>query len=891
MDNCWARAGHALGFCALGLGLSLPLASNASAATWARDGTTPRLLDLTVVDRSGEPRWLFGREDVAGDGLERFEAAERALDLRSAYVANDAERLWVRAYVASEQEPGTDLRVYVFIDTDDDAATGGAGSSEDIDPALEAERSRGGYDVVLGMQPGTEVGGVWLWSGQRARYEPATLPPLSARAESGVDRDPLRVLGDGHGYVQLSLESRSFGIGPSCSARLLLRSTAGAGAGDRDVGELAPCVSGDADGDGTRDALEATIEPGCERDSECPAEALCIDQRCVFPAYCSSDADCPDGDACGASDVCRAEGGEACSEADGACAGGLVCEASTTCRACANDGECGDGRRCAASGRCVSGAGDGAASGVVLAPGEQVQGGAGTCAAGPSRAGAASAAAFISLGLLLLGLARRRGLARRGLGRLGLFGAAIYLASPDAGAQVDAERLTPAVTHDGWIGAEGSAVRHPDDRWELGAMLHYARNPLVIASGEGELERALVAGRVGMFVGGSASIGESFALGLGLPVFAQHGTGDPSGGGVGDLRVVPKLALTSDVEDGIGLALAAEVRAPTHTGDYSGGADSFSIVPKLILDHRYPGGLRIGANVGVLVRENSDFLNVTSGDELAYAVGISQRLGGLAGRTEIGLELDGGVNLAHPGDEEVALEALGFLRRALGTEWSVQGGVGAGVLEGYGVPTWRVFLGVTFKPTSHDGDQDGVADSRDQCPEFPEDRDGVLDADGCPEEDADGDHDGVSDENDRCPTTPETINGNADEDGCPDGGERRVLFDDGEFVVLDTIRFATGSAHVEPSAYSLLDQVALTLRAHPELEHVRIEGHTDDTGPREVNMALSQQRSLAVRRYLVERGVSPRRLVVRSYGPDRPRETGTDDRARARNRRVEFIVE
>jgi OmpA-OmpF porin, OOP family len=135
------------------------------------------------------------------------------------------------------------------------------------------------------------------------------------------------------------------------------------------------------------------------------------------------------------------------------------------------------------------------------------------------------------------------------------------------------------------------------------------------------------------------------------------------------------------------------------------------------------------------------------------------------------------------------------------------------------------------------------------------------------------------------------VNGSADDDGCPDSGERRVVLDDGEFVVLDTIRFATGSAHVEPSAYPLLDQVALTLRAYPEIEHVRIEGHTDDTGPREVNMALSQQRALSVKRYLVERGVGPKRLVVRSYGPDRPRETGTDNRARARNRRVEFIVE
>ncbi|HWO12861.1 MAG TPA: OmpA family protein, partial [Polyangiaceae bacterium] len=772
---------------------------------------------------------------------------------------------------------------YVFIDNDDDPSTGGSAAATDIDPALASDSSRGGYDVVLGMQGDTLVGSVWQWSAQRSQYEAATLPPLDALAESGTDQDPLRVLVDTHGYVQLSLLAQPLGLGPRCAANLLVRSTSVDGGGDLDVGVLSPCVSGDSDGDGTPDTLDAA-EAGCERDSQCPASALCIEQRCVFPTYCDVDEDCATGESCGSDDVCRAGGGQSC-DPDTTCAGGLVCDAAGSCRACASDAECTGGARCAASGRCVSGDPSDGSGPIALAPGEQVQGGAGTCAASPAPGGAAGRAALaISSLLVLLGLLRRR--------RLALLGAAlVWLVSSDARAQVDAERLTPAVTHDGWVSAEGAAVRHPDDRWEFGALLHYAHNPLIIANGDGEVEQALVSSRFGMFLGGSASIGERFALGLGLPVFAQQGDGDPDGFGIGDLRVVPKLALLNDVEDGVGLALAAELRAPTHGGDYSGGADSFAIFPKVILDHRFPGGLRIGANAGVLVRENQDFLNVTSGDELAYAVGVSQRLGGLGGATELGVELDGAVNLSDPGDEEVALEALGFLRHAFSDEWAIQGGVGAGVLEGYGVPTFRVFLGVKFSPTSHDDDHDGVSDSQDQCPEFAEDHDGVLDGDGCPEEDADADHDGVSDENDRCPTGRETINGNADDDGCPDSGEQRVLLDDGEFVVLDTIRFQTGSSEVEPGADKLLDQVALTLRAYPEIEHVRIEGHTDDTGPREVNMALSQQRAFAVKRHLVERGVSPKRLVVRSYGPDRPRDSGSGKRARANNRRVEFIVE
>ncbi|HWO11923.1 MAG TPA: hypothetical protein VNN80_20660, partial [Polyangiaceae bacterium] len=117
MDYCKARVGRALGFCAPAMALVLSLASSAQ-ASWTGNRTTPRVTDLAVIDRTGEPGWLFGREDVAGDGLERFEAAERALDLRSAYVNSDGERLWVRAYVSSEQAPDTSLRVYVFIDND-----------------------------------------------------------------------------------------------------------------------------------------------------------------------------------------------------------------------------------------------------------------------------------------------------------------------------------------------------------------------------------------------------------------------------------------------------------------------------------------------------------------------------------------------------------------------------------------------------------------------------------------------------------------------------------------------------------------------------------------------------------------------------------------------------
>ncbi len=887
MKFCTARVGHRI--IALFVGGLASSAADAGAATWANERTTPHLSDLVAVDRTGEADWLFGPEDVQGDGLATFTAAEQAIDLRSAYVAIDAQRLWLRAYVSSERAPGSTLRVYFFIDTDEERATGGSAAAPEIDVAFTDDDSRGGYDVVIGMQADSAALAVWQWREQDGAYELSPVAPLAATAEAGVDVDPLRVFADSHGYLQASFTADRVDVTPTCNARLLVRSSAGEGGADLDVGGLASCVASDRDGDGNGvvDLVEVSSEASCQRDEQCPASGLCISGRCLYPSHCRTDTDCSPDERCDeGSGVCRAQGGASCDPVQ-PCDGGLVCGSAAECAACTDDDSCGGDRRCAASGRCVderssSGSGGGSREGgVLLAPGEQVQGGAGTCGFAPPVERRALALALWLLGVGVVALFRRR----RGV----MLSVLALLTGRDVYAQVDAERLKPAVTHDGWVNAEGSGVRHPDDAWELGAGLSYAHHPLVVAR-DGALVEPLVASRVGLDLLGSVSFSERFALGLGLPVFAQRGDA-ASGLGVGDLRVVPKLELTDDLDDGVGVALAAEVRAPTHTGDFAGGADSFSFIPKLIVDHRYRGGLRIGANVGVILRENQSFLNVTQGDELAYAAAASYRFGGLAGRTEAGVELNGGVNLADAGDEEVALEALGFLRHAVSPEWQVQGGAGAGVLEGYGVPSFRVFIGATFRPTSHDADFDGVPDSKDQCADFPEDRDGVQDGDGCPEEDADGDQDGVSDDDDHCPTEKETINGLEDGDGCPDSGDRRVVFDDGELVVLDTIRFSTGSAEVHPSAHSLLDQVALTLRANPEIEHLRIEGHTDDTGPREVNMQLSQLRSLAVKRYLVRRGVSPKRLSLRSYGPDRPRETGTDDQARAKNRRVEFIVE
>jgi outer membrane protein OmpA-like peptidoglycan-associated protein len=300
--------------------------------------------------------------------------------------------------------------------------------------------------------------------------------------------------------------------------------------------------------------------------------------------------------------------------------------------------------------------------------------------------------------------------------------------------------------------------------------------------------------------------------------------------------------------------------------------------------------------------------------------------------------------------EETPVEVLGGFKYLHPKGFVVGVSGSGGVTAGYGAPDWRGIglIGYTMPPPEviGDSDGDGLLDDVDQCPNDAEDFDGFQDEDGCPDLDNDGD--GVLDVNDGCPNDPEDIDGFEDEDGCPDpdnDGDGILDVDDqcpnepgtpenngcpdpdrdgdgvpdrvdncpdepgtvenhgcqdaqlvvigaGQLEILEKVYFKTGSHKLQKRSFALLDNVAEVMNSHPEIEIIRVEGHSDATGSLKFNMRLSKQRANTVVRYLVGRGkVTRERLISEGFGPTRPLvPDATTKEERAQNRRVEFHI-
>ncbi|MCC6622695.1 MAG: OmpA family protein [Deltaproteobacteria bacterium] len=202
-----------------------------------------------------------------------------------------------------------------------------------------------------------------------------------------------------------------------------------------------------------------------------------------------------------------------------------------------------------------------------------------------------------------------------------------------------------------------------------------------------------------------------------------------------------------------------------------------------------------------------------------------------------------------------------------------------------------------------DTDGDGMPDNTDQCPEEagvvehrgckppppPDtDGDGVIDAeDSCPSEAGskrtkgcpDRDRDGIADASDKCPDQA----GSAAFEGCLPPALQKFSGS------IKGITFDAGKATIRKASHKTLDEAVKALQEFPELR-LEIQGHTDDQGPDDTNMTLSQARADSVKAYFESKGVDAARVVAKGFGESQPVADNKTAAGRAKNRRIEFKI-
>ncbi|MDH3297872.1 MAG: peptidoglycan-associated lipoprotein Pal [Gemmatimonadota bacterium] len=108
-------------------------------------------------------------------------------------------------------------------------------------------------------------------------------------------------------------------------------------------------------------------------------------------------------------------------------------------------------------------------------------------------------------------------------------------------------------------------------------------------------------------------------------------------------------------------------------------------------------------------------------------------------------------------------------------------------------------------------------------------------------------------------------------------------------VLRERVHFEFDRSRITDEAAAVLQRKAEVLRAHPDLR-ITIEGHCDERGSLEYNMALGQRRAQSTVRYLTGLGISGDMFSTVSYGEERPVAQGADEGAWAQNRRAEFVI-
>lgn len=313
---------------------------------------------------------------------------------------------------------------------------------------------------------------------------------------------------------------------------------------------------------------------------------------------------------------------------------------------------------------------------------------------------------------------------------------------PETTGTVQLLRASVDGTHTQWTDDAG---RRATGTLAARTMASWTHRPLVYDVG-GSV-RSVVGSVWQLDVLGAATLGP-VRIGVDVPVLAT-GRSDVFTGaaGLGDLALDGKVTVLDPASGSAGVAVASRVVLPTGTVRRALARTSPELELSAIGETTVADFVHLMANAGVRFGAP-----LTLGDTVigAQVVGRGAVVVPLGDRAGVSAELAARLPLQGPLRLGAPAELLVGGWFGLDEAWSLRGGIGRGITGAAGAPIARAQLGVAFEPPRRpkrpvanpvpqrperpgDSDQDGLDDAFDDCPDRPEDQDGYLDSDGCPD--------------------------------------------------------------------------------------------------------------------------------------------------------------